>query len=137
MPILFGAARLAGLSVDGAYAMHAAVAIPAACAMAYLWLKDARFELRAALLAITTLLVQPYFIYYDFAWLALPIAFILRDADRLALTRLEMRTLAAAWAMPALGFFAERLDIPIEFGMPVLVALPAMILRRHFAKQSA
>lgn len=135
MPTIFATARLAGLSVPASYIVHAAVPVPAVIAMAYLWVKDARLELRASALVVATLLVQPYFMYYDLAWIALPIVFLLRDAERAALGRAELIALAAAWLMPAVGFFASRFDIHLQLAPAILVGLLAIILRRHFASR--
>jgi hypothetical protein len=132
MPTIFATARLAGLSINASYAIHAAVAIPAVVFLAYLWIKPARFELRAAALTIATMLVQPYMMSYDLAWLALPIAFLIRDAKAHALSRGEWAMLGIAWLMPAQAFFAGVFQLPYQLAPAALVALLAMTARRHF-----
>ncbi|MGA9917980.1 MAG: glycosyltransferase family 87 protein [Paraburkholderia sp.] len=132
MPTVFAAARLAGLSIHASYAVHAAVAIPAVVFSAYLWIKEARFELRAAALTIATMLVQPYMMSYDLAWLALPIAFLIRDAKARELSRAEWATLGIAWLMPAQAFFAGVFQLPCQLAPAALVALLAMTARRQF-----
>ncbi|QCP54966.1 DUF2029 domain-containing protein [Trinickia violacea] len=135
MPTLFAASRLAGLSVGAAYAVHVLVVVPAVVATAYLWLRPARFELRATALTVTTLLVQPYLMFYDLAWLALPILFLMRDAKVSELSRLEWVMLGAAWLTPAQGFLAVVFGAPCQIAPAVLTALLAMTMRRHFATQ--
>lgn len=136
MPTVFAALRLAGSPIGVAYAAHALVALPAVFSMAYLWIKGARFELRAAALVTATLVAQPYFLFYDLVWLALPIVFLLRDAETVALSRFELAVIAAAWLMPAVEFFTDRARAPIQLGPVVLIALLAIIIRRHFAAPS-
>ncbi|HEX7913754.1 MAG TPA: glycosyltransferase family 87 protein [Paraburkholderia sp.] len=130
MPTVFAAARLAGLPVGAAYVAYAIVALPAAIAMVWVWIRDVRFELRAAALVVATLLVQPYFMYYDLAWLALPIAFVLRDAERVALSRADWVVLAVAWLTPAAAYFAFRFDTPVQVTPVVLIGLLVVIVRR-------
>jgi Glycosyltransferase family 87 len=115
MPTVFAAARVAGGgSITAAYAAQALVAIPTVAATAYLWLKDARFELRASALIISTLLVQPYFMYYDLAWLAIPIVFLMRDAKVAKLSRLEWVLIGAAWLLPVEVFFVVTFEFPLR-----------------------
>jgi hypothetical protein len=55
----------------------------------WLWRSACRFELRAASLPVATLMVQPYLIYYDLAWLALPMAWLAVDFVRYSSNRFE------------------------------------------------
>jgi hypothetical protein len=103
-----------GGSITAAYAAQALVAIPTVAATAYFWLKDARFELRASALIISTLLVQPYFMYYDLAWLAIPIVFLMRDAKVAKLSRLEWVLIGAAWLLPVEVFFVVTFEFPLR-----------------------
>lgn len=132
-PTVYASARLLGLSVGGAYAVHALIAVPAVAAMSYLWIVRARFELRASALCIATLLVQPYLVYYDLAWLILPIVFLMRDAKARKLNRAEWLVLGVAWLMPAEGIFAVLTDVPLQFAPVALVALMVVVMRRHIA----
>lgn len=133
MPTVFAAARLAGASIAAAYAAQAVIAVAAAGATAYLWLCDARFELRAAALVLGTLLVQPYLMYYDLAWLALPIVMLLRDAKTAGLSRFEWIIVGAAWLMPVQAFIALACDFPCHIATAVMIALLAVVVRRHRA----
>jgi hypothetical protein len=135
-PTVFASARLLGLSVGGAYAVHALIAVPAVAAMAYLWIVRARFELKASALCIATLLVQPYLLYYDLAWLVLPIVLLMRDAKMRKLNRAEWLILGMAWLMPVQGIFAVLMNIPLQLAPVVLVALLAVVMHRHIAYAS-
>ncbi len=78
------------------------------------------------------MLVQPYMMSYDLAWLALPIAFLIRDAKARELSRAEWATLGIAWLMPAQAFFAGVFQLPCQLAPAALVALLAMTARRQF-----
>lgn len=130
MPSVFAAARGAGWSVGLAYAAHAMFAIPAAVTVAWLWMRRTRFELRAAGLAAATLLVQPYYMYYDLLWLALPIAFLLRDARHVPLSRHETAVVALAWLAPAQAFMSAITGTMWPVAPAVLSAVLVVIVRR-------
>ncbi len=135
MPTIFAAARLSGASIPAAYVAQALVAIPAAALTALLWLRDARFELRASALIISTLLVQPYLMYYDLAWLSFPIVFLMRDEKAAQLNRLEWMIVGATWLIPVLTFSAVPFNFPCHFAIIAMIALLAVVVRRHFVIQ--
>ena len=132
-PTVFAAARIAGLSVGVAYVAHALIAIPAMAATGYLWLVRARFELKAAALCLATLLAQPYLIYYDLAWLALPIVFLMRDGERASLSRAEWCVIALAWLLPAQGLFAVLAGFRFQIAPVFLVWFLVAVMLRHFS----
>ena len=131
MPTLFATARLAGASVAAAYAVQALAAIPAALAVAYLWLVNARYELRAAALLVASLLVQPYLMTYDLAWLGLPAALLIRDAAVDELNRLDRIALAAAWSMPVYELIGSIFRLPFHLAPVAMILMLIAIVRRH------
>lgn len=133
MPTVFAISRSLGLPVSVAYVVHGLVAAPAVMVMAFLWVKRARFELRATAFVVATLLMQPYVMFYDLVWLILPIVFLMRDARVQALNRLEWVLLAAAWLAPVQGVLAAYVGLYLQVLPAVLVALLAIVMRRHFA----
>jgi len=133
MPTTFALGRSAGLSVNASYQLHGVVAVPAALAMAFLWAQRARFELRAASLIIATLLMQPYIMFYDLAWLILPLVLLMRDGRVSALGRMEWVVLAAAWVAPAQALLSAYLHQYLNILPAVLVALLVIVVRRHLA----
>jgi hypothetical protein len=133
MPTAFALGRSIGLSVNGAYLLHGLVAAPAVLAMAFLWAQRARFELRAASFILATLLLQPYVMFYDLAWLILPMAFLLRDGNRLPLSPLEWIVFALAWVAPAQALLSAYLHQYLNVLPIVMIALLVMLVRRHLA----
>ncbi|WP_440622745.1 glycosyltransferase family 87 protein [Burkholderia sp. 22313] len=130
MPSMCGLARAAGLPVEAAYGVQACVAVAAAAAVAYVWLRAARFELRAAALAAATLLVQPYYMYYDLLWLVLPLIFLLLDCRNVRPNRFETAVLALTWIAPAQAFAAVITGTMWPVASAILVAVLAMVVRR-------
>ncbi|WP_084210132.1 glycosyltransferase family 87 protein [Ralstonia sp. A12] len=137
MPTVFALSRSLGLSVSAAYVVHGLVAAPAVMVMAFLWVKRARFELRATAFVVATLLIQPYIMFYDLVWMILPIVFLMRDARVQALSRLEWVLLAAVWLAPVQGVLAAYVGHYLQVLPAVLVAFLAIVMRRHFASTAA
>ena len=136
-PTVFGTLRSAGVSTTVSYAMHAGVATLVIAACIWLWRRPCRFELRAASLPIATLMVQPYLIYYDLAWLALPMAWLTIDFVRHGSNRFEKAVVLAAWLVPAQGLFAVLSHRTGQWAPIVLVALLAVVMQRARAAQRA
>ncbi|WGY69949.1 DUF2029 domain-containing protein [Burkholderia cepacia] len=136
MPSTMSLARAAGLPVGPAYGVHAVVAILAVAAVASVWMRRSRFELRAAALAAGTLLVQPYYMYYDLLWLVLPIACLMLDARNVRLRRSEVVVVVLAWAAPAQAFIAVITGVGWPVASVILIALLATIVRRSGAPEA-
>ncbi|WP_257146352.1 glycosyltransferase family 87 protein [Burkholderia sp. JKS000303] len=130
MPSLFAMVRAAGAPLPLAYGVHASVAVMAVAAFAYVWIRGARFELRAAALAAATLLVQPYYMYYDLLWLVLPVIFLLLDCRNIRPDRLDIAVIALAWIAPAQAFIAVITGTMWPVSSVILVAVLAVIVRR-------
>ncbi|MGT2507705.1 glycosyltransferase family 87 protein [Cupriavidus basilensis] len=130
-PTVFAIARVAGNSVSISYLAHALVSLIAVAIAAWVWTTGSRFELRAAVFPVATVLLQPYLIYYDLAWLALPIAFLTVDFARHGWTAFEATVLVAAWLVPGQGFIAIFFPAIGQWAPAVLVCLLVIIARRN------
>jgi arabinofuranan 3-O-arabinosyltransferase len=75
-----------------------------------MWRSNLRYSLKAAALAVGTLLTTPYLFMYDVMVLAIPIAY---------LVRLGLASGFRSYELPALGFAAALIVIFIFFGIPV------------------
>ncbi|WP_439890335.1 glycosyltransferase family 87 protein [Ralstonia sp. 25C] len=133
MPTPIAAARLAGASVTGAYAVQALVALAMAGAMAYVWRRTTAFELRAAALAIATLMVSPYLRDYELTWLGVAIAGVVGDGVRErsgnGLSSGERTLLVVAWLLPLYEHANPYLKLP-QIGPLVLMVMMALVVRR-------
>jgi hypothetical protein len=131
MPTVFALARRLGASLPAAYVLHAAVAVSAILATAILWARRARLEVRSAAAVVTTLLAQPYLVYYDLAWLILPIIYLCVDRARWGDgTLVEGVIIAFAWLLPIPSFLAIFKPSMGQWGVVLLPILLVVLLRR-------
>jgi hypothetical protein len=107
MPTVFAFLRTAGVDAGVAYAVHVAVALAAVIATSIAWARRTNRELLAAAAVVTTLIIQPYLVYYDLAWLLLPIILVFRHG--LARRRATSAT-GPVYAMATLAWFAPLLS---------------------------
>jgi hypothetical protein len=126
---IFSAVRMWGGSVQLAYAVQIALAAMLAASLAWLWRSDAAFELKAAALAVGSLLATPYVLDYDLVVLGIAVAYLVRLGLSEGFRAGEISLLAAAWLAPLLSrYVAQAIAIPP--GLFVLLALYVFILRR-------
>jgi Glycosyltransferase family 87 len=126
---IFSAVRMWGGSVPLAYAAQIALAVMLAATLAWLWRSDAAFELKAAALAVASLLATPYVLDYDLVVLSLAIAYLARLGLASGFRDFEISILAAAWIVPLLSRgLAQITGIPL--GLLVLLSLYGLIMRR-------
>ncbi|CAN5339176.1 glycosyltransferase family 87 protein [soil metagenome] len=129
---LFSAVRMWGGGIDAAYAAQGALALSLAISIVWLWRSQAAFELKAAALAIASLLATPYVLDYDMVVLAIAIAFLVRHGRARGFHAYEISLLALAWTAPFLTRSIAGLS-GIPLGLIVMLALYAMTLRRASA----
>ena len=102
-----------------------------AASIAWLWRSDAAFELKAAALALGSLLATPYVLDYDSRGARAVAIRIFRAAPGRVTVfgDFEISLLAAAWIVPLLSrSIAEATFIPL--GLFVELAFYAFVLRR-------
>jgi len=126
---IFSAARNWGADIRTAYAIQTALAAMLAASLAWLWHSSAAFELKAAALAIASLLATPYVLDYDLVVSAVAIAFLARHGFAHGFHDYEISLLASAWIVPLLSRgVAGATGIPL--GLIVLLALYCITLKR-------
>jgi Glycosyltransferase family 87 len=126
---IFSAARNFGANVPSAYAIQGALALLLVASIAWLWHSDAAFELKAAALALASLLATPYAFDYDLVVLAVAIAFFARHGLQHGFRNYEISLLAAAWLVPLLSRgVAGATGIPL--GLTVMLTFYGFVLRR-------
>lgn len=132
----YGALRAAGLGSAPAWSAHIAVAGAATVATVWIWRGEASYALKAASLSTAALLLPPYLAIYDLPILAVPMAFLVRDALEAGLQRWH----ALALALALVGIFMLEYAFP-EANEPVgpiaSVTLAAIIAARLAARLSA
>lgn len=115
-----------GGSVPVAYVVHAVVAIPAVLTTLWLWTcEETPFDIKATAAVIATLMIQPYILHYDLAWL-LPIVYLCRDrAPRNAWTQRERAIVCLAWCLPLLSLLPSYFPAILP---PAVLGLPALFV---------
>ncbi|WP_419689760.1 glycosyltransferase family 87 protein [Burkholderia theae] len=128
-PTPFAAFRLAGLPLGAAYAAHACVAAIAIAAACIVWVRSRDTRVRAAALAVATLVANPYVWHYELAWLGLAIACMLAIGWRDGWLRGEQTMIALMWALPLVEYLNAWLLLP-QIGPAVTLGALLVLLRR-------
>ncbi len=129
MPSAFAAVRLLHGGPGLAYAAQSVVTVCVGMALVR-GLRRRRGGLGdGALIAMAALLASPFLLDYDLTVMALPLAWVMRQALCEGFLPWEKITLAAGFVLPLLVRpVADHLAIPL--GPPVLMAVFCMVLRR-------
>ena len=88
MANIFGGARLLGAGVMLSYALQAAVSLAAAAVVIIVWRRHLSLPIRAATLAAASLVAAPLSLLYDLLLGVIAAAWLVRDRDAPAATRL-------------------------------------------------
>ena len=96
---VFGLVRALGGGEGLAWTIQGSIALAIAAALVWLWRSKAPFCLKAAALAVGTVLVTPYVFAYDLVVLAVPVAFLLRFCLARGFLRFEGLALAVSGAL--------------------------------------
>ncbi|SDI09732.1 glycosyltransferase family 87 protein [Paraburkholderia phenazinium] len=128
-PTPFAAFRLAGLDLTLAYLAQAGVALVAAVAAYDVWRRTSDCAARAAILAVATLIANPYVWHYELAWLGIALAFLVAAGLRRGWNRYEQIVLVLAWLLPLYEFFNRAAQGP-QVGPVVLLLMLLMIMQR-------
>jgi hypothetical protein len=126
---VFAWVRMWGGPVALAYAVQGAVTVALGAMLVRLWRSDCAYALKAAALAIATMLATPYSLDYDMMVLAPAIAFLAAHGLAHGFAPWEKAALAALWLAPLLArSVAETTLVPL--GVPAMLAVLALALRR-------
>ena len=122
---LFSLVRYFGGPEPLAWAFQWVLTASVAVVLALMWRSRIPYTLKAAALAVGTLLTTPYLFMYDMMVLAVPVAFLVRIGLREGFRPYELPALACALAL----FFVFTISgTPVGFGIIVIVA--ALVLGR-------
>jgi hypothetical protein len=126
---VFSWVRAWGGSIALAYAAHGAIALAVGVALVRLWRSEAAYPLKAAALALATVIATPYSLDYDLMVLGPALAFLAAHGLQRGFGRWEISALALLWLMPLVArSSAEFLLIPL--GCWSMLLIFALILRR-------
>src|SRR4029079_75587 len=126
---VFSAVRMWGGGIPRAYPARRAATLAVAGDLVGLWRGRASFPIKAAALAIGTILATPYSLDYDLMLLAPAIAFLAADGMQRGFLPWQKSLLAALWLVPILTRpVAEATLIPLA--VPAMLMAFAWLLRR-------
>jgi alpha-1,2-mannosyltransferase len=128
-PTAFAALRVSGIPLIAAYGVQGCVAIVAGMAACYVWTRTRNVSLRAAVLAVATLIANPYVWHYELAWLGIALASMVAIGLQRGWRRGEQEVLVLAWLLPLYEFFNRWAKLP-QIGVIVLLLMLLVILMR-------
>jgi arabinofuranan 3-O-arabinosyltransferase len=122
---LYSLIRYLGGSEQLGWTCQWALTAGVAVVLALMWRSPVRYSLKAAALAVGTLLTTPYLFIYDIMVLAIAVAFLVRIGLKDGFQSYELPALAAALLLPVVFVL---FGIPAGLAANLIVA--ALILRR-------
>jgi alpha-1,2-mannosyltransferase len=128
-PTTFAALRLGDVPLTIAYAIQglvAAVAIAAAC---QIWRSTRDAGARIAILALATLISNPYVWHYELAWLGLTLVWLVATGLHAGWLRGEQTVIVLAWLLPLYELVNRAMKLP-QIGPVVLLLVLLVLLRR-------
>lgn len=128
-PTTFAALRLDGVGIALAQCGQAWVAIAAIAAACHVWRRTSDSRPRCAVLAISTLLANPYVWHYELTWLGLALACLVSLGFEQGWLRGEQAIVGWAWLLPLYEYFNTYLNLP-QVGPIVLLSALLVIPRR-------
>ena len=128
-PTVFAALRVNDVPLLPAYIAHAGVAAVAIAAACQVWRNTHDVRLRVAILAVATLIANPYIWHYELAWLGVALACVMAFGLSSGWLRGEQPILILAWILPLYEYFNRAMNLP-QVGPVVLLLVLSLILRR-------
>ncbi|QTO52593.1 glycosyltransferase family 87 protein [Burkholderia latens] len=128
-PTLFATLRLAHVSVAGALAAQATVALLAIAAAVHVWRRTNDMRLRAAAVAVATLLTTPYLWSYELTWLGIALFCLIACGLDDGWLPGEQLILVLAWLLPIFEMLNRLMKLP-QIGPFVLLAVLFVVVRR-------
>ncbi|MFM0413031.1 glycosyltransferase family 87 protein [Paraburkholderia aromaticivorans] len=136
-PTPFAALRLADASVTLAYVAQGGVALIAAVAACYVWKLTDDLRLRAAALAVATMLANPYLWFYELTWLGVALACLAVCGLEKGWRRGEQVILVLAWLLPLYEYVNRLMQLPQVGPLVLLIVLLTIVQRVRLDKQEA
>jgi alpha-1,2-mannosyltransferase len=137
MPTLYAAARAAGNGALMAWTLQGITMLGVMAGIYWVWSGKASAASRAAILILGILLFTRYAFLYDYAILALPLAWLWQEGQATGWLPLEQPLLLYGWIMPAISSLMLNVaGWPLSVLMvPTTMALFVLVLRRHYVER--
>jgi hypothetical protein len=133
MPTIYAAARAAGTGTLIAWTLQGIVMLGVMAGIYWVWSGKATAACRASILILGILLFTRYAFIYDYAILALPLAWLWQEGQTTGWLSLEKPLLLYGWVMPAISsLMLSSVQWPLGVLMlPTTMALFILVLRRN------
>ncbi len=128
-PTPFAALRLGDVPLPAAYLIQGLVASVAIASACQIWRSTHDTGARTAILALATLISNPYVWHYELAWLGLTLAWLLAAGLRDGWLRGEQTVIVLAWLLPVYELVNRYTKLP-QIGPVILLLVLLLILRR-------
>ncbi len=137
MPTLYAAARAAGSGTLIAWALQGIMMLGVMAGIYWVWSGKASAATRASILLLGILLFTRYAFIYDYAILAIPLAWLWQEGQTTGWLPLEKPLLLYGWIMPAISsFMLATAHWPLSvLLLPTTAALFILVLRRHYGER--
>jgi hypothetical protein len=136
MPTMYAAARAAGAGTLIAWTLQGIMMLGVMGGVYWVWSGKASAASRAAILVLGILLFTQYAFIYDYAILAIPLAWMWQEGQTTGWLPLEQPLLLYGWVMPALSSLMLAVHWPLSALMlPTTTALFILVLRRHYVER--
>jgi hypothetical protein len=134
MPTIYTTARLAGSGTFLAWTLQGLVMFGVVAGVYWVWSGKATPATRASILILGILLFTRYAFIYDYAILAIPLAWLWQEGQTAGWRPLEKPILLYAWFAPVLASLMFKLaDWPLGWFMLLATgALFILVLRRYY-----
>ena len=133
MPTMYAAACAGGTGTLIAWTLQGIVMLGVIAGIYWVWSGNATVACRSSILILGILLFTRYAFIYDYAILALPLAWLWQEGQTTGWLSLEKPLLLYGWVMPAIScLMLTAAHWPLSVLMlPTTIALFILILRRH------
>ena len=137
MPTIYAAARAAGIGAMIAWILQGIMMLGVMAGVYWVWSGNASAASRASILVLGVLLFTHYAFIYDYAILAIPLAWLWQEGQTTGWLSLEKPLLLYGWVMPAISsVILASLHCPLSVLMvPTTIALFILVLRRHHVER--
>jgi hypothetical protein len=137
MPTIYAAVRAAGNGPLTAWTLQGIMMLGVMAGVYWVWSGKASAASRASILILGILLFTRYAFLYDYAILALPLAWLWQEGQTTGWLSLEQPLLLYGWIMPAISaLMLGAAEWPLSVLMlPTTTVLFILVLRRHYVER--
>ncbi len=129
MPTIFALMRLLNVSLALSYVVHATLALVTVVIVWKVCRSDSQWTVKSAAIMTGSLLISPYLMEYDLAWLGMPIVWLSQIGLQSGWLRGDREILVANWLLPLFTVVLAWLFL-VQIGPVIILALLWAVVRR-------